>query len=94
MKKSMWIVRMQILRANKLINHQLANSSFILLTNSLFPIGLFNKKNGFFYVRMTHLGFYLPVALLSPANPATPGLLAILVFLESVCVLFPSTWFN
>jgi hypothetical protein len=38
--------------------------------------------------------FYLPVTLLSLANPATPGLLAIFAALEIIFVLFPSIWFN
>jgi len=38
--------------------------------------------------------FYLPVTLLSLANPATPGLLAIFAPLEIVFVLFASIWFN
>ena len=55
---------------------------------SLLLFGFYNKTSSII------LCLYLPVALLSPDNPAMPGLLAIFAPLEIIFVLFPSIWFN
>ena len=44
----------------------------------------------FIFTTRIIIHLYLPVVLLSPANPARPGLLAMFAPLEMTFVLFPS----